>query len=267
MSIFKKASELNQLPGFVNDALFENTEIKLADEFESLIKEANSSKGVYSQRVNEFKKTQTKSYDFFETNQYASEYENGKPGIRRAGYGKRFDDEVSSMSNSTESLRNLNSIKTSANNNLSIWDPEFDMLQNAFETSQDIEFSNKRTAMAKKDTNKAQWESEQLQSIRKAKVLPHRGLGITRTGNEMPLNSEKFNNLSEFYAEAQDSIREMIRESNRDRKSKIERKGVSPEEAKSQWENKENVRARTLENLSKASFLEDFAEKIQGHEF
>jgi hypothetical protein len=268
MSIFKKASDLNQIPGIINDALFDKPEIQLADEFENLFKEANSSKGVYAQRVNDFKKTQTKtSYDFFETNQSESKYENGKPGIRRAGYGKRFDDEVSSMFHSTDTIRDLNSLKTAQNHELTIWDPEFDLLQNAFESSQDVEFSNKRTAMAKKESNKTKWENEHLQSIRKAKVLPHRGLGITRTGNEMPLHSEKFNNLSEFYAEAQDSIREMIRESNRQRKSSIERQGYSPEEAKSQWETKENVRARTLKNLSKASFLERFAEKIQGHDF
>ena len=261
MSIFKKASELNNLPGFINEALFENSEIKMADEFESLLKEASASKGVYAQRVNDFKKNTTQSYEFEKPE--PAIYDNGKPGIRRAGYGQKFNDEKS-MFNSSDKLREL---KTAQTQELSIWDPEFDVIKNAFDDSQEVEFSNKRTSMAKRDSNKQQWESEKLNSIRKAKVLPYRGLGVTRTGNELPSDSERFGNLDAFYADAQDSIREMIRESNRQRKSGIERQGLSPEEARSQWENKEAVQARTLSNMSKASFLKGFAEKIEKYEF
>jgi hypothetical protein len=261
MSVFRKASELNNLPGFINEALFENSEIKMADEFEKLLKEASSSKGVYAQRVNDFKKSSSQSYDFSKPE--PAIYDNGKPGIRRAGYGQKFNDEVSSMFNSADKLRDA---KTAHTQELSIWEPEFDLIKNAFDDSQEVEFSNKRTSIAKRDSSKQQWESEKLNSIRKAKVLPYRGLGITRTGNELPSNSEKFGNLDSFYAEAQDSIREMIRESNRQRKSGIERQGMSPEEARSQWENKEAIQARTLKNMSKASFLEGFAEKIEKYE-
>ena len=42
MSIFRKAEELNNLPNAINEALFDNNEIVIADDFEKLLKEASS---------------------------------------------------------------------------------------------------------------------------------------------------------------------------------------------------------------------------------
>jgi hypothetical protein len=42
----------------------------------------------------------------------------------------------------------------------------------------------------------------------------------------------------------------------------IERQGFNPEEARSQWENKESIAARTMESLEKTSLLAKFAQGI-----
>jgi hypothetical protein len=266
MSIFKKASELSNLPSFMNEAYFENHDISESDEFSGLLKEASANKSIYEKRKNEFNKAE-KSYEFDKPE--PAKYAHNQDGIRRAGYGVRFSDENSQLFAGQEHLRNIKFdnqkfAESQMKNGLSIWDSEFDILQNGFQESQDMNNLKweRMSASEKRKVEAKNWEEEQIQSIRQSKVLPYRGLGLTRVGNEMPLKNGNFGSANDFYAEAQDSVREMIRTSNRDRKNMIERQGFDPEEARSQWENKESIEARTMESLGRASFLANFAERI-----
>lgn len=266
MSIFKKASELNNLPKFVNEAYFENQDVSFNDEFEGLMKEASSSRAVYENRLNDLKKTASKSYDFEKTE--PAIYQNNQPGIRRAGYGVRYSDEKSELFGHQENLRSINfdNDKFGANstNGFSIWDAEFDVLRDGFNEGQkqdNVRF-DRLCYVEKRKIQNAQWENQQMNSIRKSKVLPYRGLGISRTGDELSVNNGKFGSVNDFYAEAQDSVRNMIKTSNQERKASIKRNGFDPEDARSQWENKESVAARTMESLEKTSLLSQFAEGI-----
>jgi hypothetical protein len=267
MSIFKKASELNNLPSFMNEAYFENHDVTLNDEFSGLLKEASANKSVYEKRKNEFTKLAKTNYEFEKPEPVR--YENNQAGIRRAGYGTRFSGENSDLFGEQEQLRNIAFDNTKVaesqmKNGLSIWDSEFDILQSGFEESQqenNVKFE-RMSASEKRKIQAQKWENEQLNSIRESKVLPYRGLGFKRTGNELPVNNGNFGTVNDFYVQAQDTVREMIRTSNRERKNMIERQGFDPDEAKSQWENKESIMARTMNSLEKTSFLANFAERI-----
>jgi hypothetical protein len=267
MSIFKKASELNNLPSFMNEAYFENHDFSSEDEFSTLFKEASANQSIYEKRKNEFNKLAKTGYEF--ENPKPAKYAHNQEGIKRSGYGARFSDEKSELFAGQEHLRNIafdntRVVESKLKNELSIWDSEFDILQEGFEMGQkqnDIKFE-RLSAVEKRKIQSQDWENEQLNSIRQSKVLPYRGLGFKRVGNELPVNNGKFGSINDFYAEAQDSVRDMIRTSNRERKTMIERKGFDPEEAKSQWENKESIAARTMESLEKTSFLANFAERI-----
>lgn len=254
MSIFKKASELNKLPGAVENAYFDNTKIEEADEFEELLKTASSKKSTYDSRVTGFKKTASSNpYEFSQPK--PANYSEAEGGITRVGYGKRFNDEKSEMFGQ-EPLKSF-----ASNQGLSIWDPEFDVLKDGFSESQDQDDSifDRRTMFEKKAAAKQQWESEAKSNIRKQNILPHRGLGIVRTSNDMPIHHNNINSVNEFYAEAQDGIRGLIKKSNEERKAQISRQGVSPEEARAMWE-KEAVAARTMEAMQNNSFLDKFAQ-------
>lgn len=267
MSIFKKASELNSLPNFMNEAYFENHDISSTDEFSGLFKEASANKAVYEKRKTEFNKTTKENYNF-EASQPVR-YANGQDGIRRSGYGTRFSDEKSELFAGQEHLRNiaLDNNKLAKNKELSIWDPDFDVLQEGFEQGQQLNNARmeRMSAVEKKRLESQKWEQEQLKSIRSSKVLPYRGLGLTRVGNELPVTNGQFGSMNDFYVEAQDSVREMIRTSNRERKNMIERQGEDPEIARSQWENKEAIAARTMESLGRTSFLAEFADRISSN--
>ena len=183
--------------------------------------------------------------------------------------GRRFDDEKSEMFGVQDHIRSINydNTKTAeniANNGFSIWEPEFDELEAAFKQSQETESAKfvRRSAAEKQALANKSWEYQQLNQIRQAKVLPYRGLGISRLASEQPIQHGKIGSVNEFYAEAQDSIRDMIRQSNDERKSKIQRQGVDPTERRSEWENKEAIAARTMEALNNTSFLANFAEAI-----
>jgi|688.fasta_scaffold01888_4 hypothetical protein len=267
MSIFKKASDLNELPKFVDNAYFENTDINIEDEFSGLLKEASSNQSVYENRVRNFKKVAEKTYEFEKPE--PAIYKNDQSGIRRVGNGQRFSDESSELFAGQEKIRNISFdndryAESALKNGLSIWDPEFDAIREAFQQGQEensMKFERLSAVEKRKITNK-QWEVEQMQSLRQSNVLPHRGLGLARIGNERPLDHGKFGSKDDFYAQAQDDIREMVRTSNRDRKAMIERQGFNPEEARSQWENKESIAARTMESLEKTSLLAKFAQGI-----
>lgn len=268
MSIFRKASENVDLPKFVRDAYFDNNEISIADEFEGLLKEAssNSNRSIYENRLKEFNKKQGQKHNFDQP--APARYSELEGGIRRAGYGQRFQGEQSEIFGKEDHIRTTFSqdehyAENALHNGFSIWEPEFDDLESAFKKSQSVHDAafDRRTAAEKRMNNKTAWEQEQLGAIRKSNILPHRGMGVARSGNEMPINHGKFGSVNEFYAEAQDNIRELIRESNRDRKTKISRNGSSPEE--SQEIGKEIIQARTLQALQNNSeFLRNFAEVI-----
>jgi hypothetical protein len=268
MSIFRKASDLNAIPDAISNAYFDNNDIEVADEFSSLFKEASdvNTKSVYENRLKSFKKAQAESHEFAQP--APAVYSESKDGIRRIGHGQRFPGEHSELFGS-EQLRSINYdnnkyAENLLNNGFSIWEPEFDELQDAFSASQkqsDAIFE-RRSAAEKKALNHKAWEKENLNTIRKANVLPYRGLGISRLANEQPIHHGDFNSVNDFYADAQDSIREMIKESNTERKAKISRKGVDPMQKRSEWENKESIAARTMESLQNSSFLAEFAEGI-----
>jgi len=266
MSIFRKASELNNLPNSVSDALFENHDISFADEFEGLLREASSNKSVYQNRIKSFKEAGLIKHDF-EAPKPAL-YEENQGGIRRAGYGQRFAGEKSELFGE-DKIRSLNFdnnryAENLLENGFSIWEPEFDDLANAFDESQRQHNAmfDKRTAAEKKAIAHQTWQNEQSNQIRKANVLPYRGLGVSRLANEAPIHHSNFNTFDDFYAETQDSIREMIRESNSSRKAKISRKGVDPAERINQWQNKEAIAARTMNALQDDSIIARFADSI-----
>lgn len=260
MSIFKKASELNKLPDSVSNAYFDQPKND-QDEFEELLKSASSNKGTYESRINGFKKTASTSHDFTPPQQ--ANYSEIEGGIRRAGYGKRFGDEASELFGQ-EKIRSLAHDVNQAASGLSIWDPEFDVLQEGFKVSQDQQDSifDRRTMMEKRVQSNNDWQKEAREnvSLRKTNILPHRGLGVVRTSNEMPIHHNNFNSVDEFYADAQDGIRGLVKKSNEERKSLITRQGVSPEERREMWENKESVAARTMDALNDSSFLNKFTQ-------
>lgn len=254
MSIFKKASELEQIPKFINKGVFGEKESAL-DEFDSLIKEAQANKSIYENRLKEFNKSQSQIYNFEKPEPL--KYYSSEGGIRRIGYGEVFADEKPNK----EQIRQFDNNKYA---NLSIWNPEFDEITEALNESQiqhDAMF-DQRTAREKKAAQHNQWELNQMNSIRKSKILPYRGLNINRLPDEKPLNHGKFNSKNEFYGEAQDEIINMIRNSNKERKGSIQRKGYDPEEKKSQWENKAAIEARTMASQCNSSFLMKFAEEL-----
>ena len=76
------------------------------------------------------------------------------------------------------------------------------------------------------------------------------------------LHNGNFNTFDDFYADAQDAMREMVRESNSTRKAKISRKGVDPSERIDQWQNKEAIAARTMKALENSSIIAKFADSI-----
>ncbi len=268
MSIFRKASQLSSLPDIVSNAYFNSNDIVIEDDFADIIKEAADlkNKSVYASRVKNYKDSPVKEHNF--TKPEPAIYSDLPGGIRRAGYGQRFQGENSPMFGS-ESIRSIEHdnnkyAENAFNSGLSIWEPEFDDLTTAFDASQkqhDAIF-DRRTAAEKKAALHTAWEGEQLNQIRQAKVLPYRGLGVSRVANEQPIHHGKINTVDEFYGEVQDSIREMVRESNASRKAKISRQGVDPEERRSQWENKEAIQARTMQSLENQSFIAKFAEGI-----
>jgi hypothetical protein len=260
--IFRRASE--ELPDSVSSAFFDKPQIQIEDEFEGIIKEASSVKNrtVYENRLKEFKKAQDKTVEFEKPE--PAKYAQYEGGIRRVGFGPKFQDENSPMFGQ-ESLRSTvyDNTRTAEVKELSIWEPEFDQLEAAFKQSQDADSArfNRKIAQEKKDTAHLAWEYQQLKSLRKSNVLPYRGLGITRTGNEQPLNHGKINSVNEYLAQTNDQIRELTRTANRERKSGITRQGVDPEERRSQWENKEAIEARTISALQNNSeFLRKFAD-------
>jgi len=268
MSIFRKASDLNQIPQTVTKAIFDDTDYAAVDDFESLIKEASSNRHVYEQRVKGFEKAQTESKGYEFKKPEPSRYADLPGGIRRAGYGQRFENEQSPQFAGQDAVRSIahdnnKYAENLLNNGFSIWDTEFDELENAFDQSQQIHNQqfDRRTAAEKKASAHRAWESEQKSQIRKADVLPYRGLGVCRHANET-IGEQKFGTLDDFYAETHDSIRDLIRESNNDRKGKITRKGVDPRERREQWENKESIAVRTANSLMNSSFLAKFADQI-----
>lgn len=268
MSIFRKASDLNSIPKAINNAYFDDVDFNSVDEFDSLLKEASevANKTTYANRVKNYTETQSKNHEFQKPE--PARYAEIEGGIRRAGYGQRFNDEYSETFGA-EKIRSIQFdnnkyAESLLNNGLSIWEPEFDEIQSAFSESQkqSDEIFDRKSLAEKRVASNNSWQAEQLQNIRKANVLPYRGLGISRLANETPIHHGNFNSVNDFYAEAQDSIRGMIKESNANRKAQIERKGIDPEERRSQWENKESISARTMESLSKSSFLSKFAEDL-----
>ncbi len=268
MSIFRKASQLESLPKTVSNAYFDSHEIEIKDEFADLIKEASdvNNKAVYASRVKNYKDSASTGHEFSKPE--PAIYSDLPGGIRRAGYGQRFQGEKSPMFGE-EAIRSIEFdnnkyAESLLNNGFSIWEPEFDELTTAFEHSQkqhDAIF-DRRTAAEKKAAMHTAWEGEKLNQIRQSKVLPYRGLGVSRVANEQPIHHGNINTIDDFYGEVQDSIREMVRESNATRKAKISRKGVDPEERRSQWENKEAIQARTMQSLENQSFIAKFAEGI-----
>ena len=260
MSIFRKAEELSSVPKSINDALFDDHQIVIADEFDSLIKEASDNRSVYENRLKSFKQAQ-QNHDFEKP--LPAKYAESTGGIRRSGYGELFPGEKSIYG--SEHVRDINLDNDRyAQNGLSIWEPEFDELESAFKQSQQKtdDVFNSRIAAEKKAVAHANWEKEQSSQIRKSNVLPYRGLGVSRIASEKPLDHGRFDSADDFYAEVNDNIRDMIRESNSDRKTKISRKGVDPKERRDLWENKEAISARTMSSLQNSSFLADFAEKF-----
>ena len=266
MSIFKRASDLDKIPSSISNALFDDHTIKLEDAFESLIREASANKAEYEKRVKSFKVAE-KGHQFEKPE--PALYDNGKEGIRRAGFGKRYNDEYSELFNphdvrSTEHHQSKYAENLLANG-LSIWDAEFDEIQHAFQESQtnhDMIF-DRRTAAEKKAAAHREWETEQAGQIRKSNVLPYRGLGITRLANEEPLHHDKFNSVDEFYAKAHDDLRDMVRKSNEERRTSISRQGLSPEEKLAMWDTKEAIAARTMASLEKTSLISKFAEQLE----
>jgi hypothetical protein len=266
MSIFRKASELDNLPTSVSDALFENHDINFSDEFEGLLKEASSNRSVYDNRVKSFREAGLIKHDFQAGG--PALYQENQGGIRRASFGQRLEGEKSELFNQ-ESIRSIgyDNNKYAENlleNGFSIWEPTFDDIQDAFDQSQkqsDAVFDRKSMA-EKKAATQSNWESKQVDQIRKANVLPYRGLGVCRLANETQIHHDNFGTFDEFYAEASDSIHGMIVESNTARKAKISRKGVSPTERIDQWQNKEAIAARTMEALENSSLMAKFADSI-----
>lgn len=266
MSIFRKASENEKLPGFIDTAFFDNSKkVEIEDEFGQLLKEASSNKSIYEDRLNSFKKNPPKEQEV--NIPQPVRYSDVNDGIRRSSYGQKFHDETSEYFRSSENIRSTQYDNSNyAQNGFSIWEPEFDELQNAFLESQkqSDEIYDRRTAMEKKAAEHKNWESKNINSIRKANVLPYRGLGIKRLANDVQVDHNKLNNVNEFYAEAHDSIREMTKAANRDRKAKLSRNGSDiNDSARTEAEIKEAISARTMEALqSNSQFLIDFAEKI-----
>lgn len=271
MSIFRKASELNNVPQSVNNAFFEDhSSMEVPDEFAGLLKEASSDRSIYENRVKEFNKVQAKAHEFEkpQPTKYAHDrYANLAGGIRRVGEGQRFDSEqselfVSDKIRSTE-FDNNKYAENMLNNGFSIWEPQFDDLQDAFTESQkqtDAIF-DRRTAAEKRTESNRKWEAEKLSQVRKTNILPYRA-PLARLANDQGINHSKFGSADEFYAEAQDTIQQAIRQSNADRKTKISRQGADPKERREQWENKEAISARTMSSLQNSSFLAQFADKI-----
>ena len=261
MSIFRKAEELSNVPKSISDVLFDDHKIVIADEFDGLIKEASNNRSVYENRLKSFKVAHQASHEFEAP--LPAKYADSTGGIRRSGYGEIFPGEKTMFG--SEHVRNINLDNDRyAESGLSIWEPEFDDIQEAFEASQKVSDSiyDRRSAAEKKAAAHTAWEKNQTSQIKKSNVLPYRGLGISRIASEKPLNHGNFASADDFYAEANDNIRDIIRESNNDRKTKISRKGVDPKDRRDQWENKEAISARTMSSLQNSSFLAGFAEKF-----
>ena len=271
MSIFRKASELNNVPQSVSNAFFEDhSSVEIPDEFAGLLKEASSDRSIYESRVKEFNKVQAKTHEFekSEPTKYTHDrYANLGGGIRRVGEGQRFGGEeselfVSDKIRSTE-YDNNRCAESVLSNGFSIWEPQFDDLQEAFTQSQnqaDAIFDRKSAVEKRAESNK-NWESEKLSQLRKTNILPYRA-PVSRLANEQGINHNKFGSADEFYADAHDTIQQAIRQSNADRKTKISRQGVDPKERREQWENKEAISARTMASMQNSSFLSQFADQI-----
>ena len=268
MSIFRKASENENLPESVKNAFFDSNEMSFQDDFAGILKEASSTnnRSVYENRLKEFQKIQKESVPFEKPQpaRYSDRYSSMEGGIRRAGYSEPFAEEVTNHDHLRSiSYENQRNAENALNNNFSIWEPEFDDLQEAFRQSQsqdDVRF-DRLSATEKQKISHNAWAYDQLQQIRKSQVLPYRGL--TRIGNEQPINHDKLSSRNEFLADANDQIREMTRLSNRERKEGITRKGYDPQERLDQWQNKEAVEARTIGALHNgSSFLSEFADTI-----
>ena len=255
-SIFRRASE--ELPDSVSSAFFDKPQFQIEDEFDGLLKEASSNRSVYENRLKEFKKVQQKAVEFEKPQ--PAKYAEYAGGIRRVGHGPTFGEEKSGQ----DSIRStVYGTKTAQAKELSIWEPEFDELKAAFDQSQTMDDNkfNRKIAQEKKDTAHLAWEYQQLKSLRTSNVLPYRGLGITRMGNEQPINHGKVGSANEYLAEFNDQMREMTRTSNRERKAGISRQGFDPEERRGQWENKEAIEARTMTALqNNSAFLQQFAD-------
>lgn len=266
MSIFRKASELNNLPDSVNNALFDQHDFSISDDFEGLLKEAGANKMVYENRVKGFKQAEKAGHDFEKVG--PAKYAEAEGGIRRSAYGKRFSDENSELFGS-EKIRSIGHdnnkyAESLLSNGFSIWEPEFDELEAEFKKSQDIANAafDRRTAAEKKASAHKAWEYSQASQIRKANVLPYRGLGVSRLSNEQPIHHGDISSVNDFYAEAHDEIKNMSREANSERKAGIKRKGVDPADRINEWQNKEAIAARTMRGIENSEFLTRFAEGI-----
>jgi hypothetical protein len=263
MGIFKQAADLNKLPKTVTSAIFDNNEIEFEDEFEGILREASSNRAIYENRLKSFKQASVK-HEYEEAS--PAIYDNYEGGIRRAGFGQKFANERSELFgyDTPRSISYDNNPYSAYDNGLSIWEPEFDDIQDAFSASQRQSDSifDRKTMAEKKALSHKNWEKEQSTRLRKSNVLPYRDHAVSRFANEEPLRNGKFNTVNDFYAEATDSFRDMIRESNSERKTKIQRKGIDPADRIDQWQNKEAIAARTMEALNNSSLLSRFADSI-----
>jgi hypothetical protein len=262
--IFRRAG--SELPESVTSAFFDKQNVEVADEFEGLLKEASSStnRTVYENRLKEFQKLQAKAFEYEKPQ--PAKYASGQDGIRRVGFGPKFQDENSGVFGQ-EDVRSTvyDNNRLAQAKELSIWEPEFDTLEQAFQHSQDQSDAifNRKIAQEKKDNAHLAWEYQQLKSIRTSNVLPYRGLGITRVANDQPQVHGKVGSVNQYLAEANDQLKELSKTANRERKSGISRQGYDPEERRAQWENKEAIEARTMSALQNNSdFLRKFAESF-----
>lgn len=266
MGIFRKASDLEQIPDSVKQAYFNNFETEIKDEFEGLLKEASANKNVYQSRLKAFNENSKEAYNFEKP--APARYSELEGGIRRVGEGKKFKDEESPFFN--DRLRNINFDNDRYAENLlysgaSIFEPDFETLKDAFDESQKVDdkMFDRRTLAEKRASNHSAWEFEQSRNLRQAKVLPYRDYAIKRTGNETGSANNEFNSVNEFLAHSHDAIRQMSIEANNSRKKGIERQGYDPEEARYQWQNMESIEARTMRALQNNSpLLMQLAEKI-----
>lgn len=254
MGIFRPASELNKTSSTIQKAFFKDElTVEDKDAFEGLSKEAALSLEVYANRLKSFKKKAEASVDIDTSANKPMLYnENSFGTVRRVDYGTNFKKESSEL-NAKNLLLDMDNL-----GELSIWSPEFQELRLAFKESSDA--SNTRyDRVLKAKARQSEWENEKVAEIRKSKVLPYRGLGVTRISGDVGLDDNKFNSVDEFYGHAQDEIRKLVKESNASRKSAISRNGNEPSEEIDLLEAHQRIQG----NLGRQSFLSSFAEKFE----